>query len=495
MQSFRFSHVIREKFSSDGTTAAWPSTAAATSTSSTTSGFFEKGAFTDKFHPGRWKIKPNPPQIWPVAGVFQQPEDGGTCKVSSDANQFLYTARGEYAGTGTLKRWPMSAVDLVAPPSKTIDTASAAFSADQTNGDVYSDETTRITRFDSEGEPVEIFGEGDLSELHRGRRQQRQRHGVRGGSRGERRQDLHRGHDPRHLQYQHQYGQTEATVSAHLDTAGAGAVTGCEVEYGLEPTYGSAVPCSGTLPTSGGSDITANISGLTTEALYHYRIRATNANGTTRTIDRTFVPHAVANVQALPASNITRTSATLNGSFTGNGEPTTYHFEWGTSTSYGNSTPDSSSSATGTVPASADLTGLDVYREDSPLYHFRLVATNGAGTTYGPDMTFQTLPPDLPVISGESASDVSPTSATLSAEINPGLGDTIYLFEYGTGTGIRPGDGPEPVNRQRRSPARRQQRNLQPGTQHHLPLPGWWRRTSAAPATARTRPSAPRARP
>ena len=88
-------------------------------------------------------------------------------------------------------------------------------------------------------------------------------------------------------------------------------------------------------------------------------MRATNANGTTRSIDRTFMTHAVADVQAQPATNITRTSATLNGSFTGNGEPTTYHFEWGTTTSYGNSTPESSpSSAAGAVPASAGLSEL-----------------------------------------------------------------------------------------------------------------------------------------
>ena len=60
------------------------------------------------------------------------------------------------------------------------------------------------------------------------------------------------------------------------------------------------------------------------------------------------------------------------------------------------------------------------------------MATNGAGTTYGPDMTFHTLPPNLPEISNESSSNVTSNSATLSAEINPGLGDTIYLFEYGT---------------------------------------------------------------
>jgi hypothetical protein len=434
VQSFRYSHVIREKFPSDGRYCGVAVDSSGNLYIQHDSGFFEKGSFTDKFHPGRWKINPNPPQIWPVGGVFQQPEEGGTCKIASDANQYLYTALGEYAGSGTLKRWPMSAVDLVAPPSKTIDTGVTAFTADQATADVYSDESTRVTRFDSEGEPVEVFGEGDL-----GNSTAIAVNSLNGTAYVADRETndvkiYGAATTPDVSNVSAATGQTGATVSAHLDTAGAGAVTGCEVEYGLEPTYGTAVACSGTLPTSGGGDVTANISGLTTEALYHFRVRATNANGTTRTIDSTFVPHAVSDVQALTATNITRTSATLNGSFSGNGEPTTYHFEWGTSTSYGNSTPVSGpSSATGTVSASADLSGLDVYREDSPPYHYRLVATNAVGTTYGPDMTFHTLPPELPQISGASASDVTPGSATLSAQINPGLGDTIYLFEYGTG--------------------------------------------------------------
>jgi hypothetical protein len=434
VQSYRYSHVIREKFSSDGDYCGVAVDSSGNLYIQHDSGFFEKGSFTDKFHPGRWKINPNPPQIWPVAGVFQQPEEREICKISSDANQFLYTAQGSYTGAGTLKRWPMSAVDLVAPPSKTIDTGVTSFAADQATADIFSDTSTQITRFDSEGEPVEVFGEGDLSESTAV--------AVNSLTGTVYVADLATNDvkiytaatTPDVTDVSTTTGQTSATVSAHLDTAGPNPVTGCEVEYGLEPTYGSSVPCSGTLPASGGGDVTASISGLTTEAVYHFRILATNANGTTRTIDSTFVPHAVADVQALPATNITRTSATLNGSFSGNGEPTTYHFDWGTSTSYGNSTPESApTSATGTVAATADLSSLDVYREDSPPYHFRLVATNGAGTTYGPDMTFHTLPPDLPEISGEAATEVTPGSATLNAEINPGLGDTIYLFEYGTG--------------------------------------------------------------
>ena len=248
-------------------------------------------------------------------------------------------AGGEYTGSGTLKRWPMSAVELVSPPSKVIDTNVSSFYTDQANADIYSDETTKVTRFDSAGEPVEVFGDGGLTNST-GIAVNSLNGTVYAADRGTNDVKIYSAVvTPDITNISATTGQTSATVSAHLDAAGAGAVTSCEIEYGLELSYGSSVPCTGTLPSSGGSDITANIPGLTTEAVYHYRVRASNANGTTRSIDRTFMTHAVAGVQALPASNITRTSATLNGSFSGNGEPTTHHFEWGTSTSYGNSTP------------------------------------------------------------------------------------------------------------------------------------------------------------
>jgi hypothetical protein len=432
--SYHFSHVLRDN--PGGSEGVYCGVAVDSSGSlyiQHPNGFFEDGAYTDKFRPGKWKVNPSPPQIWPVAGIFEQPEDGGSCKISSDANQFLYTAQGSYDGSGTLKRWPMSAVDLVSPPSKTIDTGVTSFYADQTNADVYADKRTQVTRFNSVGDPVEVFGDGDLNDSV----------GVAVNSLTNTAYVTDRGSNdvkiysavttPDITNIGATTGQHDATISAHIDPAGAGNVTNCEVEYGSETTYGSTVPCSGSLPFTSGTDVTASILGLAVETLYHYRVRATNANGTTRSIDQTFMTHAVADVQAAAVTNITRTSATLNGSFTGNGDPTTYHFEWGTDTSYGNSTPESApTSATGTVPASADLSGLDVYREDSPPYHFRLVATNSAGTTYGPDMTFHTLPPNLPEISNESSSNVGPSSVTLSADINPGLGDTTYVFEYGT---------------------------------------------------------------
>jgi hypothetical protein len=79
---------------------------------------------------------------------------------------------------------------------------------------------------------------------------------------------------------------------------------------------------------------------------------------------------------------------------------------------------------------SAEIAGLTVYTS----YHYRLVATNAEGTTYGADESVTTAPPLLPTVTGTAASDVTATSASLSATINPGFGQTVYRFQYGKNT-------------------------------------------------------------
>ena len=86
------------------------------------------------------------------------------------------------------------------------------------------------------------------------------------------------------------------------------------------------------------------------------------------------------------ATSVTLNSATLNGNITPNGLSTTYVFQWGRTTTYGYSTAVSSTSGTGSVAASARITGLRSYTS----YHYRLVATNSAGTSYGGDQSFIT---------------------------------------------------------------------------------------------------------
>lgn len=88
------------------------------------------------------------------------------------------------------------------------------------------------------------------------------------------------------------------------------------------------------------------------------------------------------------ASALTQTAATLNGVLNPNGRATTYAFEWGTTTAYGQRTADVA------VPVgarsqvvSAALTTL----APGTTYHARLVATNALGTVAGGDVVFTTV--------------------------------------------------------------------------------------------------------
>jgi hypothetical protein len=111
------------------------------------------------------------------------------------------------------------------------------------------------------------------------------------------------------------------------------------------------------------------------------------------------------------------------------GHETTYHVEYGTTASYGSSTPPATLSGTfEDESVSVALSGL----QTRTLYHFRVVASNSAGTAFGPDETFTTLPPAL--VDSESVSGVTSTGATLAAQLNPLGRDTRYRFEYGQST-------------------------------------------------------------
>ena len=91
-----------------------------------------------------------------------------------------------------------------------------------------------------------------------------------------------------------------------------------------------------------------------------------------------------------PVSAVGPTSATASGTVNPNGQSTSWYFEYGTSTSYGKKTSSKSAgSGSANVQVSGVLTGLS----PSTTYHYRLVATNGGGTTRGGDGIFTTPSP------------------------------------------------------------------------------------------------------
>jgi hypothetical protein len=71
----------------------------------------------------------------------------------------------------------------------------------------------------------------------------------------------------------------------------------------------------------------------------------------------------------------------------------------------------------------------------STTYHFRIVATNSAGTVHGSDRTFTTLSATgLPVVTTNPATLIASFSATLNGSLDPhGLTTSVH-FQYGTTT-------------------------------------------------------------
>lgn len=103
-----------------------------------------------------------------------------------------------------------------------------------------------------------------------------------------------------------------------------------------------------------------------------------------------------------PASAITASGATLNGTISSNGASTTASFEYGLTTAYGYSATAAQSPLATTAaatPVSAAVSGLIC----GTTYHYRAKGVNSAGTTYGSDATFTT---------GACVATVTPTNCT-----------------------------------------------------------------------------------
>jgi hypothetical protein len=139
------------------------------------------------------------------------------------------------------------------------------------------------------------------------------------------------------------------------------------------------------------------------------------------------------------ATEVKKTAATLCSKINPEGVSTTFHFDYITAAKFkedheefGAGTQETGESAS----IGSDFTTREACQTVSPLtpataYRFRILATNtspGNPVIDGEAAEFTALPPAA--IDSTSVTDVTATSATLHAEINP-LGDaTSYRFEY-----------------------------------------------------------------
>ncbi|MEI6681394.1 MAG: T9SS type A sorting domain-containing protein [Bacteroidota bacterium] len=186
---------------------------------------------------------------------------------------------------------------------------------------------------------------------------------------------------------------TTATLNGTVNANNAS--TTVSFDYGLTVAYGTNVP--GVPVTVTGNTVTAslaNITGLTPNTLYHFRINGTNVGGTSNGGDLTFTTAAIAPTATTTAANaITTNGATVNGIINANNSSTTVWFDYGLTVAYGTTVAGVPTPVTGiaNTNVSAVLTGLIT----ATTYHYRVRGVNSAGTTNGNDMTFLTGCPSV----------------------------------------------------------------------------------------------------
>jgi uncharacterized repeat protein (TIGR01451 family) len=123
------------------------------------------------------------------------------------------------------------------------------------------------------------------------------------------------------------------------------------------------------------------------------------------------------------ASGVTLNQATLNGSVTPNDAAVSVSFEYGLTTSYGSSvsaTPATLPAGTTASAVSASLSGLT----PGTTYHYRVVASGSAGSSYGADATFTTQPALSKTASAASAQKGDAVTFTITVN-NPSSSATL----------------------------------------------------------------------
>ena len=246
------------------------------------------------------------------------------------------------------------------------------------------------------------------------------------------------------------YVVTEAAAPVNFTGAG---LNGTILPNGLDTTYWYAWGTSASYgQTTSPGVVTGDntspvyrqspISGLTYGTTYHCQLYGSNAVGVTSGGDQTFttpIPPPMAIAATFAPTNITSSSALLQGTVNGEGSFWLCFFQWGTTTSYGNTTANSYYPGTfgpyATYPESAAISGLS----PNTTYHCRIVAANGnPNEALGNDVTFSTsgsVPQSPPTATTLAASAVNAGGATLNGTVNPNGADTHSYYQYGIDTG------------------------------------------------------------
>ena len=233
--------------------------------------------------------------------------------------------------------------------------------------------------------------------------------------------------------------ETSVTLTGNIDPLGRGEIVSCHFEYGIDRNYGTVLPCTPDPASSSfkvATEVTAAVSGLSPGTEEHYRVVATSASGATaQGVDRTFITTQPPSIDGLASAHLTATSADLNAQVNPNGLETTYQFEYGTSSTYGQVAPIPD----GTLTAATSDQEIGAHLENltpHAVYHYRLVATNADGTTTSGDQTFNFYPPSCPNENVRQQTQANYLPECRAYElVTPGDAGGTQIFAKGPNTG------------------------------------------------------------
>jgi WD40-like Beta Propeller Repeat len=371
----------------------------------------------------------NPPTEADKAGTVTA-EGVGLCNVAADGLGNVYAAN--YGGGGLYK------LEGIADTSPAlVDESARTMGIAPGSNDLYANRGGEVLQYDSSGTLVGSFGSGEISDSR----------GVAVNSGASR---IYVGTPTKVKVFgplatvpdaitEGADGITRTTADLHgMVGAAGGPDATCVFQYVTESEYSqtgfegaSEKPCAPAGPFTGTSTsaVSATPTGLNPETNYRFRLLATSSNGSNGGAVLGFTTVGAVNLQTDPATDVTDSSATLNGTLNPEGvELDSCEFEYGRTASLTATVPCAESPAeigSGSSPVSvhADLTGLDGGSE----YVFRLVGSNEFGTSAGGFESFATLGP---AVLDVSVIKVGLDSAEFKATVNPNGLEGTYRFEY-----------------------------------------------------------------
>jgi NHL repeat len=270
--------------------------------------------------------------------------------------------------------------------------STSAAAVDPSSGEVYLDNRTLITGFESTGAQLESFGSGHLTSGG----------GLAVNATGTVYVADAAADDveifPRVVtpdvgtEAPTGIGQRSVTFNGTVNPNGV-QVSKCQFEYGSVGEPHSHIAACATSPGSGSGSVpvTANVTGLQPNTTYYFRLFAENTSGGTgASTDQTLFTGGPPAIDEQAAASVEAESAVLRARINPFGHPgASYRFEYGTSTAYGTSVPvpDGPLAATaGDITVSQTIAHL----QPNTTYHYRVTASDGFEAVSGPDETFTT---------------------------------------------------------------------------------------------------------